>query len=109
MLFAIVYSWSQGIKTEETRRLRRTFVAWNPPAEAELVAHYHYVRGGSGIVIMQATEASTIFEALAAFVPGIDFRIEPVVNVIEAMAIKMDIEEWADSFASDDTEGEDGE
>ena len=105
MLFAINYCWRAGITAEETLRLRRLFVAWSPPDTCEIVAHYHYARGGAGIVIMRATDVTGMFQALAPFVPGIEFDTEPSLNVIEAEAIKLDVDEWATSLFDAEMKG----
>jgi hypothetical protein len=96
MLFTLVYHWRSSATDEDTRKLRTRFVAWNPPPGLDLLAHYHYARGG-GIVILESSSGAAIFEGLAPFVPILDIDLEPVVNVIEAVAISMGVEEWTDS------------
>ena len=100
MLFAITYHRRPNITDEETRRLLRIFMAWTPPPGVELLAHYHFARGGGGIVILQADAASALFEALTAFDTIIEYETEPVLKVIEAVAIKMDIDEWVSSLGA---------
>jgi uncharacterized protein DUF3303 len=96
MLFAVKYS-PIGSRTEEDRRqLRRIFLAWQPPAGVEVRAHYHYVSGG-GLAVADTESASLLFESLQPFKPLLAFDVEPVINVIEALAIAMGVDEWAGS------------
>ena len=102
MLFAISYDWRATTTGEDTKRLRRLFVAWNPPTETEIVVHYHYARGG-GILFVETSSAAHLYRALAPFMPILEFDIEPALNVIGAIAISMDVEEWVEGvhMASD--------
>jgi hypothetical protein len=100
MQFAITYRRRPNITDEETRRLLRIFMAWTPPPGVELLAHYHFARGGGGIVILEAEAASALFEAMTAFDTIIEYDAEPVLNVIDAVAIKMDIDAWVSSLGT---------
>jgi hypothetical protein len=72
----------------------------------ELQAHYHYISGG-GLVIAETESAALLYESLEPFKPVTSFDVEPVVNILEAIAISMDVEEWADSVtAADDAGGQ---
>jgi hypothetical protein len=99
MQFAILYRWRSNITDEDTRSVRRLFMAWEPPNGVELVSHYYFARGG-GIVVVEATAVPALFETLAPFTPTIEFDIEPVFNVIDAIAISMDMDDWADTVMS---------
>jgi uncharacterized protein DUF3303 len=100
MQFAITYHRRPNITDEETRRLLQIFMAWTPPHGVELLAHYHFARGGGGIVILKADTASALFEAMTAFDTIIEYEAEPVLNVIDAVAIKMDIDAWVSSLGA---------
>ena len=75
--------------------MRELIMAWTPPAEVDVQSHYHYV-GGGGVVVAEAESASALYEMVEPFKPLVDFEVEPVLNVIEALAISLDIEEWVD-------------
>jgi hypothetical protein len=105
VLFAIQYAWRPNVNEADTRRIRDLFVAWDPPTGLEVTAHYHYARGG-GLAVVEAVGAGTLFEALAPFTDGLDFDIEPIINVLEAIAISMDVDEWVDSVDGGDPEAE---
>jgi hypothetical protein len=80
------------------------FVAWEPPRGLDVQAHYHYVSGG-GVIVVNADSPVPLFEALEAFKPMVKFDVEPVVNVIEAIAVSMDVEEWANAVLANDDAG----
>lgn len=105
MVFAILYRWRGNATGSDTKTVRSLFMAWEPPGGVELLAHYYFARGG-GIVIVDAAAASSLFEALSPFTPTIEFDIEPVFNPIEAIAISMDMDEWANSVMANSGEGE---
>lgn len=97
MLFAIKYG-PAGYRTEADRkRVRRLFLAWEPPFGVDIIAHYHYVSGG-GVVVAETESAILLFEALEPFKTDVQFHTEPVINVLEALAVAIDVEEWADSI-----------
>ncbi|HEX5369567.1 MAG TPA: DUF3303 family protein [Dehalococcoidia bacterium] len=94
MELAISYRWRDNTTEKDTKAVRKLFMAWEAPRGVGMKAHYYFARGG-GIVIVDADNASALFEGLAPFTPTIEFDIEPIFNVIEAIAISMDVEEWA--------------
>ena len=96
MLFACIYHLKPALNDEESRRLRRLFIAWDPPEGIEIKCHYAFAKGG-GVAIVEAASPSTIWESLARFTPWVDIEMEPVLSIIEALAISMDVDEWADS------------
>jgi hypothetical protein len=99
MLLAIRYRPATGRTVDDRRRIRELFMAWKPPAGIILHAHYHFVSGG-GVMILDAAEPGPIFETLEPFKPQVEFDVEPVVNLIEAVAVSLNIEEWASSVSS---------
>jgi len=96
MLFAIRYHARAGRTEAEARRVRELIMAWTPPDEVDVQAHYHYV-GGGGVVVAEADSARSLYQMVEPFKPLVDFEVEPVLNVIEALAISLDIEEWVES------------
>jgi hypothetical protein len=98
MLFAITYRRRANASDDDTRQLIRIFMAWTPPEGIELISHYHYARGGGGVVIARAMDTAHLFEALTTFDSTLEFEMEPVLNVIEAVAIKMDVDAWVSSL-----------
>ena len=97
MLLALTYRWRTLADAEKRKRSRRIFLAWNPPAGVEIVSHYYYADGG-GIIILNADGAADLFEALVPFLPTLAYEVHPALNVIEALAISEDVDEWLDSL-----------
>ena len=96
MLFAIKYHPRSGRTETESKRVRELLMAWEPPSGVEVRHHFHYVSGG-GVVIVDTDIPGSLFESLEPFKPLVEFDVEPVVNMIEALAISLDVEEWATS------------
>jgi hypothetical protein len=99
MLFAIKYGPSGYNTDEDKRRVRQLFVAWEAPTGVDIECHYHYVSGG-GVIVVDTDSAALLFEALEPFKPSVHFHVEPVINALEAVAISMDVEEWANSVVA---------
>jgi hypothetical protein len=97
MLFACIYHLKPTLADEEARRLRRVFIAWEPPEGIEIKCHYAFARGG-GVAIVEAASPATIWESLARFLPWVDIEVEPALSIVEALAISMDVDEWVDSI-----------
>jgi hypothetical protein len=93
MLMAVSYTPREGRTPEDRRRVRQLFIAWTPPPGLELLAHYHFVNGG-GVLIVVADSVDGLYRSIEPFKPMVNFDIEPVINVMEAIATSMDVDEW---------------
>ncbi len=51
------------------------------------------------MAIVEAENSAAMVEAVAPFTPFFDFRVEPVVNVEEAVPIFTKTTDWRDSVA----------
>jgi hypothetical protein len=96
MLMAIQYAPAGNVTADDRKTTRDLFIAWKPPAGVAIQAHWHFVSGG-GVIIMEAEDSGPIYESLEPFRPRTTFDIEPVINMIEAVAISLNIEEWVGS------------
>src|SRR5688572_23238424 len=96
VLFAIKYHPRPGRTEAESKRVRELLMAWEPPSSVEVRHHFHYVSGG-GVVIVDTEVPGSLFESLEPFKPLVEFDVEPVINMIEALAISLDVEEWVAS------------
>ena len=50
-----------------------------------------------------------LYQMVGPFKPLVDFEVEPVLNVIEALAISLDIEEWVESVRDGSGKRTDGD
>jgi hypothetical protein len=108
MLFAIRYHARGGRTESEAKRVRELIMAWSPPDEVDVQNHYHYVSGG-GVVVVEAESARSLYEMVEPFKPLVEFEVEPVLNVIEALAISLDIEDWVASVGEGSAEHREGD
>ena len=98
MLFAIKYHPRIGRTESESRRVRELLMKWKAPEGVDVRQHFHYVSGG-GVLIVDAAEAQALYETMGPFKPMVEFEVEPVINILEAVAISADIEEWVKSVS----------
>jgi hypothetical protein len=95
MLFAVIYRYKAGTTEDDARRIRRRFVAWSPPAGVEVLSNYAFA-GGGGVAVVEIDSPATLRECLAPFMAHLDFEVEPALTMSEALALSMEVDEWAD-------------
>jgi hypothetical protein len=100
MLFAVNYRRRPIVDDEGTRRLIDIFLAWTPATNVEVFRHYHFARGGAGIVLLEVASASALYQALTTFDPIIEYEVEPLLDVKEAVAIKLDVDAWVSEIGA---------
>ena len=99
MLFAVKYQ-PRGSRTDaESQYVHRLASAWNPPAAA-IQHHFHYVSGGGVVIVDIDEDIRPLHQSLEAFRPLVDFGIEPVLNMVDAVAISLDVGEWKASVTA---------
>lgn len=97
MLFAIVYT-NRNNSTEATdKRTLDLFTNWKLPPGFEFKAHYAFADGSGGIGIAEASSAAALYEAHVPWVPFLDFKTIPIVEIGEAVAIQQRSNAWRDS------------
>ena len=94
MLFAVNYSRRPVVDDEGTRRLIEIFLAWTPATSVEVFRHYHYARGGAGLVLLEVASSTALYQALTTFDPIIEYTVEPLLEIADAVAIKVDVDAW---------------
>ena len=94
MLFAVRYSRRPIVDDEGMRRLIAIFLAWTPATSVEVYRHYHYARGGAGLVLLDVASAAALYQALTTFDAIIEYTVEPLLEIGEAVAIKVDVDAW---------------
>ena len=92
MLFAVKYHPQADRTQDEWRHARSTFLAWNPPEGVEIRHHFHYL-SNDGVVIVDTDSAELLYKGVLPFRPIIHIEIEPVVNLYEALALSLELEE----------------
>jgi Protein of unknown function (DUF3303) len=93
VLFGVVYRVRDASEEGQKRSLQ-LFTSWQPPVEFK--GHWAFSTGG-GMAIVEADGAAAIVEAVSAFTPFLDFTVEPVVAIEEAVPIFMKVNGWRDS------------
>ena len=93
MLFGIVYKERHSTEEMQQRSLQ-LFTNWQPPVEFK--GHWAFTTGG-GMAIVESDDAAAIFEAVSAFTPYLEFRVEPVLEIEAAVPIFMKTNEWRGS------------
>ena len=97
MLFATIYTPRGGGGEEAAKRVLQIYSQWKPPAGLEIKAFYELADGNGGIVISEATSAVVILEAISPFVPYLEYKVIPIVEIAEAVAIGQRVNAWRDS------------
>jgi Protein of unknown function (DUF3303) len=95
MLYAVIYRKKNTATEEELREIRRKFIAWTPPPSLEIKSHYAFVDFG-GVIIVNALDNAALRMGLQPFLGPVEFEIEPLVSIAEALAISLDADEAAD-------------
>ena len=99
MLFATIYT-PRGTGSEEaSKRAQQIYSQWKPPAGLEIKAFYSFADGNGGIAIAEATSAAAMLETISPFAPYFEYKVVPIVEIAEAMAIGQRANAWRDSLA----------
>jgi hypothetical protein len=95
MLFGIIYT-ERNPSEENQKRSLQLFTNWQPPIEFK--GHWVLASGG-GMAVAEAESAAAIVEAVAPYTPFLDFKVEPVITIEEAVPIFMKTNAWRESVA----------
>jgi hypothetical protein len=95
VLFGIVYT-ERASSEESQKRSLQLFSNWEPPIEFK--GHWAFASGG-GMAIVESDSAAAMVEAIAPYTPFLDFRVEPVVSIEEAVPIFTKTNAWRDSVS----------
>jgi len=61
------------------------------------------------VVVADAEVPRPLYQMVEPFKPLVDFEVEPVLNIIEALAVSLDIEEWVESVQEGSGKRTDGD
>jgi Domain of unknown function (DUF3303) len=93
VLFGIIYR--ERTPTEEgQKRSLELFQRWQPPIEFK--GHWAFATGG-GMAVFEADTAAAVVESTVPWTPYFEFRIEPVVEIEQAVPIYAKTQAWRDS------------
>jgi hypothetical protein len=97
MLFASVYTYRSGMTEASLKRLINLFMNWQPPKGYTFKAHYLFSDGSGGLSIAEADSEAALYEAVAPWVPFLELRIIPVVDIAKGVEIGMAAIAWRES------------
>ena len=93
MLMAVRYHSHRHRTEAESQYVHLLASAWKPPS-ATILHHYHFVTGGGVVYVEIEEDVRPLIESLEPFRPFVDFDVEPVLNMAEAVAIALNVDEW---------------
>jgi hypothetical protein len=94
MLVGGTYRFRAGV--DQRVGLKR-FQAWKPPAGFSFQGHWTTADGMGGMFIAEADSAAAAFEATAPFADLLEFKMVPVLEIMEAVPISARVYDWIDS------------
>src|SRR5476651_1116938 len=97
MLFMTVYRSHANVTAESQRRGLQLFTQWQPPAGFTFKAHYTSP-DGVGFAVVEADNVAALIEGTAPFTPYLDFKVTPVMDIMEAVPLLMRADAWAQSI-----------
>lgn len=97
MQFAALYTYRASASEATVKRLNRLFASWQPPKGYEIKAHYSFADCSGGLTIVEASSEAAIYEALIPWVPFVEFRVHPLVEIEKSFGIATAAIEWRES------------
>jgi Domain of unknown function (DUF3303) len=94
MLYAVIYRKKKSATEEELRQIRQRFIGWTPPPGLQIKSHYAFVDFG-GVIIVNAGDNAALRVGLQPFLGPVEFEVEPLLSIAEALAISLDVDEGA--------------
>jgi hypothetical protein len=97
MLFASIYTFRPGTTEATIKRLTNLFVNWQPPKGCTIKVHYSFADGSGGMSIVDTTSEAAIYEANLPWVPFIEIRLVPIVEIDKAVPLGLAAIAWRES------------
>jgi hypothetical protein len=97
MLFASVYTYRPGTTEATLKRVTDLFVNWQPPKGYTFKAHYLFADGSGGVTLAEAESEAVVYEAAAPWIPFLELRINPVVEIEKGVEIALRAIAWRES------------
>lgn len=100
MLFAATYTFRASASEATSKRLNRLFGSWQPPKGYEIKAHYAFADASGGLTLVESGSEAAIYEALIPWVPFVEFRVHPLVEIEKSYPIATAAIAWRESIKS---------
>lgn len=97
MLFSTMYTPRGEGSEEAAKRVQQLYSQWKPPAGVEIKSFYSFADGNGGVIISEATTAAAMLEAISPFSPYLEYKVVPIIEIGEAVAIGQRVNAWRDS------------
>jgi hypothetical protein len=97
MLFASIYTFKPSASEASIKRLNRLFASWQPPKGYEIKAHYSFADGTGGMTLAETSSEAAMYETILPWLPFLDFRVVPLVEIEKGFALATAAIAWRDS------------
>jgi hypothetical protein len=97
MLFASIYTFRAGTTEVTVKRLTNLFINWQPPKGYTIKVHYSFADGSGGMAIVDTTSEAAMYEANLPWLPFIEFRVVPIVEIDKAVPLGLAAIAWRES------------
>ncbi|MDO8267446.1 MAG: hypothetical protein Q7T32_06390 [Moraxellaceae bacterium] len=97
MLFASIYTYRGTVTEESQKRLLNLFVNWKTPEGFTIKSQYSFADGSGGLVLIDAECEVAALEGTAPWIPFLEFRTIPIVEIEKAIPVFLAAAAWRDS------------
>lgn len=97
MLFASIYTFRASSSEATVKRLTNLFVNWQPPKGYTIKVHYSFADGSGGMALVEADSGAALYEANLPWVPFIEFRVVPIVEIEKAVPLGLAAIAWRET------------
>lgn len=94
MLFASIYTYRASASEATVERLTKLFVTWQPPKGYTIKVHYAFADGSGGLALVETGSEAALYEAVLPWVPFIEFRVVPIVEIEKAVPLSLAAIAW---------------
>jgi hypothetical protein len=100
-----VIQWTQrsggsGLQNEEDgKRLLQLFSKWSPAPDATFHQFVERLDGTGGYAVVETDNPTAVMDGPSKFAPYLDFRVEPVVDIMESVQVAQEGIEYRDSIS----------
>ena len=98
MLFAAMYTFRANASEATIKRLNSLFGNWQPPKGYEIKMHYSFADGTGGLTLVETGSVTAMYEAIIPWIPFVEFRVVPVIEIEKAFPIATAAIAWRESI-----------